>query len=176
MNDDLRYPIGEFRSGDSLSATARRAEIDAIAACPQQLRRAIAGLDEEQLSTPYRDGGWTVRQVVHHVPDSHLNAYVRHKLAVTEERPTIKPYDQELWAALPDGGGGHVDVSLALLEALHDRWTRFLRALPPEAFARRFFHPEAKREMTLDYSVAHYAWHGRHHVAQIDALRRRRGW
>lgn len=174
--EELRYPIGKFTRYTDGDQRARAGAIAAIEALPAALREAVRNLDQQQLETPYREGGWTVRQVVHHVPDSHLNAYVRHKLAVTEERPTIKPYDQELWAALPDGGGGHVDVSLALLEALHDRWTRFLRALPPEAFARRFFHPEAKREMTLDYSVAHYAWHGRHHVAQIDALRRRRGW
>lgn len=173
---DLRYPIGRFEKVETLSADDRAAAIAAIAACPAELRRAVAGLDDEQLETPYRDGGWTVRQVAHHLPDSHMNAYIRHKLTVTADRPTIVPYSERLWAELVDGRSGDVAVSLALLEALHDRWVRFLRSLAPPAFARTFLHPEFPTPFTLDGGVAMYAWHGRHHVAQIDALRGRMGW
>jgi hypothetical protein len=173
---DLRYPIGRYVQIEALSAAERAAALDAIAACPGELRRALAGLDTAQLDTPYRDGGWTVRQVAHHLPDSHMNAYVRHKLTVTTERPTILPYPEEIWAELEDGRSGDVAVSLALLESLHDRWVRFLRSLPESAFVRLFHHPDWKQPFTLDGSVAMYAWHGRHHVAQIDSLRQRMGW
>ena len=140
------------------------------------MREAIRGLNEKQLDTPYRDGGWTVRQVVHHVPDSHLNAYTRVKLALTENAPTIKPYDEAAWAALPDSRSTPIETSLRMLEALHERWTGLLRSMKPEDFQRRFTHPEHGKTFTLDWLVAMYAWHGRHHVAHITSLRERMGW
>jgi hypothetical protein len=173
---DLRYPIGESPRVESLTPAERRQAIGALAACPAELRRAIAGLDDARLDTPYRDGGWTVRQVVHHLPDSHMNAYVRHKLSITEERPTIKPYDEALWAELEDGRTGDPQVSLALLAALTDRWVRFLDSLDPADFARTHVHPQMNATLTLDCSLAIYGWHSRHHVAQIDALRTSMGW
>lgn len=173
---DPRFPIGPFVPVDALTAPERQLAIDQIAACPAELARALAGLDDARLDTPYRDGGWTVRQVAHHLADSHMNAYIRHKLAVTEELPTIRPYDQEAWASLADGRSADPAVSAALLAALHARWVRFLRSLDAGAFARRFRHPEFAEPVPLDRSVAMYAWHGLHHVAQIDALRQRAGW
>jgi len=174
--DDLRYPIGPFRyTGDG--GPARREQwIGEIAAAPGQLRAAVAGLSPVQLDTPYRPNGWTVRQVVHHLPDSHLNAYTRIKLALTEEEPTIKPYEEARWAELPDARTGPVEPSLALLEFLHQRWLLLLRNLRPADFARRFRHPEHGRMFGLDEALAMYAWHGKHHVAHITSLRRRMGW
>ena len=174
--DDLRFPVGRSPAIERLTTEERARAIDDIAACPARLRSTLAGLDDAQLDTPYRDGGWTVRQVVHHLADSHMNAYIRHKLAVNEELPTIKPYDQDRWAELADVRECDPQVSLALLEGLHERWVRYLRALAPEQFERRFVHPEMKSHPTLDGSVAMYGWHGRHHTAQIDGLRRRLGW
>lgn len=139
-----------------------------------RLRAAVEGLTEAQLDTPYRPGGWTVRQVVHHVPDSHLNAYIRMKLALTEDGPTIKPYDENLWAELSDSRMP-VDASLSLMDALHRRWVTVLRSLQPADFARTFLHPEAG-VVSLDRLIALYAWHGRHHVAHITSLRQRMGW
>jgi hypothetical protein len=177
MSDELRYPTGRFHPSHNFTAESRRRALDAIAALPAELRAAVAGLDDARLDTPYRDGGWTVRQVVHHLPDSHLNAYVRHKLAATEELPTIKPYHEARWAELADGRGGDVEVSLRLLEALHERWSRFLGALAPADFARGFLHPEMPgKTLSLDFSVEMYAWHGRHHVGHVTALRARNGW
>jgi len=174
--NDLRYPIGKFTSLVTYTTELRRQFLAQIAACPAEMRRAVAGLSAAQLDTPYRDGGWTVRQVVHHVPDSHLNAYIRHKLTVTEERPTIKPYQEAMWAELADGRSGDIEVSLALLAALHERWSRFLSSLAPADFERCFLHPEIPGPVSLDQSVAMYAWHSRHHVAHIDALRNRNAW
>lgn len=172
---DPRYPIGRFQSRDTLTAEERHSLIDQIAAAPERLRAAVRGLDERQLDTPYREGGWTVRQVAHHVPDSHLNAYVRLKLALTESEPTIKPYDEARWAALPDSQKVPIETSLQLLEALHVRWVTLLRSLAADDFRRRFKHPEHGL-MTLDWLVAMYAWHGRHHVAHITSLRDRNRW
>lgn len=149
--------------------------IDVIAAAPLRMREAVAGLDAAQLDTPYREGGWTVRQVVHHVPDSHMNAYVRVKLALTEDEPTIKPYEEAAWAQLPDSRITPVEVSLALLEALHTRWVDLLRAMDGADFKRSFRHPE-HGAVTLDWLVGMYAWHSRHHVAHITSLRERMGW
>ncbi len=174
---DLRYPIGRFERPASVSAADRAQFIAAIAAAPAALRAAIRGLDDAQLDTPYRPGGWTVRQVAHHVPDSHLNAYVRFRLALTEPNPTIKPYDEAKWAELPDARGPLVAESLALLDGLHARWTALLRAMTPGEFARTLVHPERPgAPMTLDAVLALYAWHGRHHVAHVTALRERMGW
>lgn len=174
--EERRYPIGRFTPPLGDTAGLRSASIATIAACPAEMRRAVEGLEAAQLDTPYRDGGWTVRQVVHHVPDSHMNAYVRQKLAATEELPTIRPYREDAWAELADAKVADIVLSLTLLTVLHERWVRFLHALPPEMFDRAFIHPAMPDPVSIDKSIAMYAWHGRHHVAQIDSLRRRNGW
>jgi len=175
--NDPRYPVGPFQRPKAPLTPAERAScIDQIAALPGEFRRAFAGLTLAQLDTPYRDGGWTVRQVAHHVPDSHLNAYVRFKLALTEENPAIKPYEEKRWAETPEVAATPVDVSLALLEALHLRWVTLLRALAPADFARTVQHPEWKRPPSLDDFLAMNAWHGRHHTAHVTTLRERKQW
>lgn len=174
MTDDLRYPIGKFSwPAQPLTDGERRSAISDIAATPAKIRAAVKGLSEKQLDTPYRPGGWTVRQVVHHLPDSHLNAYTRFKLAMTEDNPVIKPYDESAWAELPDGRGPHVAESLALLEALHARWVFLLERMQPSDFQRPLKHPEHDRKLTLDMMLAMYAWHGKHHVAHVNNLRQR---
>ncbi len=172
---DLRYPIGPFRWEGAITEDQRRRLIGEIEETPARLRAAVAGLSQEQLDTRYRPGGWTVRQVAHHLPDSHLNAYTRFKLALTEEEPIIKPYDQERWAELGDSRTAPVEVSLALLESLHRRWALLLKSLTAADFARTFRHPELGI-VTLDKNLCLYAWHGRHHVAHITSLRERMGW
>jgi hypothetical protein len=176
VEQDLRYPVGKFKYDGVVSEERRAQYIAEIAETPARLRAAIAGLGEEQLDTPYRPEGWSVRQVVHHVPDSHLNAYVRFKLALTEETPTIKPYNEAAWAELPDSKLTPVATSLSLLESVHARWLLLLRALQPADFQRGFLHPEHGKLMDLDKALAMYAWHGKHHVAHITALRQRMGW
>jgi uncharacterized damage-inducible protein DinB len=173
---DLRYPIGRFTVEGEITPERRAAWIGEVADAPLQLRAAVKELTEEQLDTPYRPGGWTVRQVVHHVPDSHLNAYVRFKLALTEENPTVKPYEESRWAELPDTAGTPIGVSLMMLEALHRRWVVLLRAMDEAQWARNYFHPEQAKLVRLDGVLALYAWHGRHHVAHITSLRERMGW
>lgn len=173
---DLRYPIGKFERRDRLTSAERTMLIEQIAATPARMRDAVASLDEKQLNTPYRDGGWTVRQVVHHVPDSHINAYSRFKLALTEDSPMIKPYDEAAWAALPDSRDTPVATSLTLLESLHDRWVRLLRSMTDADFQRTLKHPEHEGTMTLDSMLGLYGWHGRHHVGHITSLRERMGW
>jgi uncharacterized damage-inducible protein DinB len=173
--NDLRYPIGKFSYDGPLSEEQKRAFLDDLAQTPKNLRAAVQGLSEAQLDTPYRRGGWTVRQVVHHVPDSHLNSYVRFKLALTEDEPTIKPYAEDRWAQLADTKATPVEVSLTLLESLHDRWVRLLRSLTQDEWKRTFRHPEVGA-MNLEKTLALYAWHGRHHVAHVTALRKREGW
>jgi hypothetical protein len=173
---DLRYPVGKFElADDNLTDDQRRLYIAQIAETPLRLREAVEGLTGEQLDTAYRPGGWTVRQVVHHVPDSHLNSYVRFKLALTESEPTIKPYDEARWAALDDSRATPIEVSLALLESLHERWVILLGSLSADDFTRAFRHPELGT-VSLNRNVALYAWHGRHHVAHITSLRERMGW
>jgi hypothetical protein len=172
---DLRYPVGKYESNLALTDAERDEAITQIAALPKSLRGAIQGLSPQQMDSPYRPGGWTVRQVVHHLPDSHMNAYVRFKLALTEDEPTIKPYDEALWANLSDSLETPVEVSLALLDALHQRWVILLRSIGPADFSRRLRHPERGIE-TLDSKLGEYAWHGRHHVAHITSLREREGW
>jgi uncharacterized damage-inducible protein DinB len=172
---DLRYPIGKFQSPASVTDAERAVLVDQIAALPAELRSAVTTLDDTQLGTPYREGGWTVRQVVHHVPDSHVNAYTRFKLALTEDVPTIKTYEEAQWAELPEARSAPIGVSLALLDALHQRWVLSLRVLAPAQFARAFRHPDLG-VMTLDQQIALYAWHGRHHLAHITSLRTRMGW
>jgi uncharacterized damage-inducible protein DinB len=173
---DPRYPIGRFTPDPTSNPETRARHIDQIAGLPSRMRQAANHLSPEQLNTRYRDGGWTVRQVIHHVPDSHLNAYIRCKLALTEEIPTIKPYDQDAWARLKDSELTHVGVSLTLLEAVHTRWVTLLSSLRADDFRRRFIHPEAGRECDLDWLVALYAWHGNHHLSHITALRERMRW
>ncbi len=172
---DLRYPIGKFTYKDSPTPEERVRLIQQIEQAPANLRAAVSGLSQQQLDTPYRPEGWTVRQVAHHVPDSHLNAYVRFKLALTEDEPTIKPYAEDRWAKLADTQATPVEVSLALLESLHDRWVRLLRSLEPQDWKRTFRHPELG-VVSLEKNLALYAWHGRHHVAHITSLRERNGW
>jgi uncharacterized damage-inducible protein DinB len=172
---DPRYPVGKFIYNSPPSETERNQHIAEIAGTPAALRAAVQGLSPQQLDTPYRDGGWTVRQVCHHVPDSHVNAYIRFKLALTEEEPTIKPYAEDLWARLPDTQSTPLEVSLVLLDSLHDRWVRLLRSLTTEQWKRSFRHPEMG-VVPLEKSVAIYSWHGRHHVAHITELRKRMGW
>jgi hypothetical protein len=174
--DDLRYPIGKADLETPMTPERRRQAIAEVEAAPAALRNAIRGLSATQLETPYRPGGWTVRQVVHHVPDSHLNAYMRFKQALTEHFPVIMAYDEAKWAALPDVAAVPIDVSLNLLDSAHARWGAILRSMGPAEFARGYTHPEYKRRFTLDQGLALYAWHGRHHVAHITALRAREGW
>ena len=175
MAADPRYPVGKFEAPASYTPALRSQLIDTLAAQPAQLRTALHGLSPAQLDTPYRDGGWTVRQVAHHVPDSHANAYVRMRLALTEDTPSVKPYDEAKWAELPDARTMPPEVSLALLDALHARWVVLLRALTPEQFARRYVHPEYGT-VPMEWVLAQYAWHGRHHIAQITTLRAAKGW
>jgi uncharacterized damage-inducible protein DinB len=174
MSDDLRFPVGRYTPGGEITPEQRQEWIGIVAACPARLRAAVQGLDESQINTPYRDGGWTVRQVVHHVPDSHMNAYVRMKLGLTEDAPTIKTYEEAEWAGLADARLP-VDVSLTLLEALHERWVAVLRSLDDTQWKRTFRHPDWG-EMTLEDALRMYAWHSRHHVAHITGLRERQGW
>ncbi len=174
--ETLQYPLGKYRIEHEIDE-ARRAELIAqIASAPMQLRVAVSGLDDAQLDTPYRPEGWTVRQVVHHLADSHINAYVRMKLALTEDTPTIKPYDEKLWAALPEARSAPVELSLVLLEAMHARWLLMLDAMQPPDFQRCFHHPESGSQVPLDHMLAMYAWHGRHHIAHVTSLRERRDW
>jgi hypothetical protein len=174
MSDEhLRYPIGKFeRPAAPLTPATREAAIAAIAQTPANLKGLVAGLNTRQLETTYRPGGWTIRQVVNHVPDSHMNAYIRTKLAVTAESPRINVYDEVQWAEMEDGRHGPPEVSLALLEALHVRWTTFLRHLAADGWRKTYVHPELGA-VTLDEAVALYAWHGRHHTAHVrQALER----
>jgi uncharacterized damage-inducible protein DinB len=173
---DPRYPIGKFQwSGGEATANERAERIAQIAACPDGLRAAVERLEDSQLDTPYRDGGWTVRQVVHHVPESHMNAYVRFKLGLTEDTPTIKPYDENRWSQLPDARTAPIGMSLDLLDNLHTRWVLVLRAMREADFARKINHPESGVQ-TLDRMLALYAWHGRHHIGHVTSLREKRGW
>ena len=174
---DLRYPIGPLKDHirDRTTAEEKAAVMDEIEAAPTQLRAAVEGLDDAQLDTPYRDEGWTVRQVVHHVVDSHINAYVRFRWSLTEDGPVIKPYEEKEWARLPDAISAPVAVSLDLLDALHTRWLILLRAMGPEDFERRWSSPDFG-ELSVDVLLQIYGWHGKHHVAHITALREREGW
>jgi hypothetical protein len=172
---DLQYPIGKFQWEGAITDAQRAQLIAQIEQAPARLRQAMAGLTEEQVDTPYRPEGWTVRQVVHHLPDSHMNAYVRFRLALTEDVPTIKPFDQERWATLEDARTAPTELSLSLLESLHGRFELLLRSLRPEDFARTFRHPEMG-VVTLDKYLSLVAWHGRHHIAHITSLRDRMGW
>lgn len=172
--EDLKYPVGRFKASGDRSAAARSAQIAVLRELPARLREVVAGLDDAQLDTPYREGGWNARQVVHHLADSHAHSYMRFKLALTEDWPTIKPYDEAAWALLADNRLP-VDVSIALLDGLHARWTALLESLSDADFERGFVHPERGRT-TLAVNLAIYAWHCDHHVAHIAGLRQRQGW
>lgn len=172
---DLRFPIGRYQPVPEISAHTREEWIHELEALPGNLRSALAGLSEMQLDTPYRPGGWTVRQVVHHLPDSHMNSYCRFRLALTENTPLIKPYEEGLWAELPDSRNCAVEPSLMLLGGLHGRFTALLRSMTEAEFSRTFRHPELG-EIRLDWTLGLYAWHSRHHVAHITQLRVREGW
>jgi uncharacterized damage-inducible protein DinB len=173
--DDLRYPIGRFSAPASSMAGVRSAHIQTLRALPDQLQAAVSGLSGEQLDTPYREGGWTVRQVVHHVADSHANSYVRFKLALTEEWPTIKPYDEAAWANLADSRSMPIEPSLSFIGALHARWVALLESLDANDFQRGYDHPQMGRQ-NLAAALALYAWHSRHHTAHIANLRARMNW
>ncbi|HEY1938270.1 MAG TPA: putative metal-dependent hydrolase [Candidatus Angelobacter sp.] len=172
---DLRYPTGRFAPDSNPTPETRNRHIEQIAGLPKKMRQAVAGLTEAQFDTPYREGGWTVRQVVHHVPDSHLNAYVRFKWALTEDAPVIKAYDETSWAELKDSRFTPVDVSLTLLESLHARWTVLLKSLDSQDFQRIFTHPQSGPH-DMDWLLQLYSWHGNHHVAHITGLRERMKW
>jgi hypothetical protein len=172
---DLRFPIGKFHYDGPPSEAQRTQLIANIEQTPAALRAAVKGLSPQQLDTPYREGGWTVRQLAHHVPDSHMNAYVRYKLALTEDDPTIKPYAEDRWAQLGDSQSTPVEVSLTLLDSLHGRWVHLLRSLKPEDWKRTFKHPE-RGSVSLEHNLAMYSWHGKHHVAHVTELRKRMGW
>jgi uncharacterized damage-inducible protein DinB len=172
---DPRYPIGKFSYAGPLTGEQKQQFLFEIQQTPARLRAALAGLSDQQLDTPYRDGGWTLRQVAHHVPDSHMNSYIRFKLALTEDDPTIKPYMEDLWAELPEAKHAPIEMSLALLDNLHQRWMLMLHKLDDAQWKRSFLHP-ALGPMSLEKSLALYAWHGRHHVAHITSLREKMGW
>ncbi|MEO5818715.1 MAG: YfiT family bacillithiol transferase [Gemmatimonadaceae bacterium] len=172
---DLRYPIGKLDRKTVLTPAERAAAIDTLAAAPNQLRAAVAGLSDARLDTPYRPGGWTVRQLVHHVADSHMNAYMRFRLAFTEENPTIKPYEESKWAELVDARTMPPDVSLSILDAIHARLVTLLRATPDEAFQRQLSHPQ-NGPMTVDGLLAMYSWHCKHHLAHVTRLKEREQW
>jgi uncharacterized damage-inducible protein DinB len=175
MTADPRYPIGKFNGQPPANDVERERFLRDIDETPAKMRTAVRGLSEPQLDTPYREGGWSVRQLVHHVPDSHLNSYIRFKWALTEDEPTIKPYAEDLWAKLEDSKVTPIEVSLALLDSLHRRWSDLLHSLRSEDWKRKLRHPESGI-LTLDKMLALYAWHGRHHVAHITSLRERMGW
>jgi uncharacterized damage-inducible protein DinB len=172
---DPRYPVGKYQPPADVTPATRNEAIREIATNPEKIRAAVNGLDDAQLETPYRDGGWTLRQVVHHVADSHMNAYIRFRLALTETEPTIKPYEEAAWAKLEDAAHAPVDVSLKLLVPLHERWVGLLRSMKDDDFARTFRHPE-HGVRTLDWMLFLYGWHGNHHAAHITELRKQKGW
>ena len=176
MSESLRYPIGKFTAPDQVSEDERQQYIVEIAQLPQKITQAVDSLSDMQLNTPYRDEGWTVRQVVHHLPDSHVNAYTRFRLALTEDNPTVRPYAEDRWAELSDARQARIEPSLQLLEALHQRWVMLLQSLTDEDFARTFVHPEHGQTVRLDTALANYAWHGKHHLGHITRLKERKGW
>lgn len=173
--DELKYPIGAYAE-KPFSEAQLREWINDIKYLPENIERAILNLDETQLNTPYRPDGWTIKQVVHHVADSHMNAYIRFKLALTEDNPTVKPYREELWAELSDTKNLPINISITLLHALHIRWVEILNNVQDDEWNRTIFHPQYNRKSTLWYLLGSYSWHGRHHTAHITSLRQRMKW
>jgi hypothetical protein len=174
--DQLRYPVGKFAFKADADEKEIKQWISEIEQMPAHLKNAVKGLNDTQLNTPYREGGWSVRQVVHHLADSHMNAYMRFKLALTEDKPNIKPYLEKAWAEMEDSLNLPIDISVSILEPLHTRWVYMLKTIKGNQFDRSVFHPESKREMTVKFLMALYAWHGKHHVAHITSLRKIKGW
>lgn len=172
---DLRYPIGKFSAPDTTTSAHLQSAVDDIASLPSELRQAVQGLTDAQLDTPYRPDGWTVRQVVHHIADSHMNAFIRMRKALTEPEPTISAYDEKRWAELPDSKDGDIEISLALIDGLHQRWAMLLRSLDADRWKRGFQHPE-RGHVSLDFNTLLYAWHCKHHLAHIANLRQREKW
>ena len=172
---DPRYPIGKFSFDGTLTPEQKKQYLNDIEQTPARMREAVRGLSDQQLNTPYREGGWTVRQLAHHIPDSHMNAYIRFKLALTEDEPTIRPYMEDRWAELPESKQAPIDVSLTLLDSLHQRWTMVLRNIPDADWKRTLRHPEMGL-LSLEKTLALYAWHGKHHVAHVTTLREKMGW
>ena len=172
---DPRYPIGKYEP-KPFSEEQKQEWLSDIKFLPNLLEASLNNLDQHQLQTPYREGGWTVHQLVHHVADSHMNAYIRFKLGFTEEAPTIKPYEEDVWVRTSDVANIPVNVSITLLFALHQRWFEFLKHFTDAAWERTVYHPEHKKEMSLWFLLGMYAWHSRHHVAHITSLRERQGW
>ena len=169
---DPRYPIGKFHAPESISPDDRARSIETIESAPARLREAVAALSTTQLDTPYREGGWTVRQVIHHVPESHMNAYIRFKLALTEADPVVKPYDEAAWARLNDIGATPVETSVSLLDYLHRRWVILMRGMSEEDWKKRYIHPEYGRAQTLEHTLLLYAWHSDHHLAHVKSVAR----
>ena len=173
---DLRYPIGPYNPPASIQRPELDAWIAELDALPRNLRNAVAGLSHAQLDTPYRPAGWTVRQVVHHIADGHMSSYTRFRLALTESTPTVKPFDEVAWAELPDAKSGPIEPSLTLVDGLHPRWVMLLRSLSDDDFQRKYRHPDRAELVALGYTLGYFAWHSRHHVAQILSLRNRQSW
>jgi len=176
MTEKAKYPIGQFKPSEAIDAGMIERWMTEIAAFPEQLKTAVAGWTDEQLNTPYREGGWTVRQLIHHVADSHMNSYIRFKWALTEDSPTIKAYDEKAWAELPEAKSAPVAISLDLLTALHTRWVMVLKNLSESDLKRYFVHPESGEQIPLDHNIALYAWHSRHHLHHVLQLKERKGW
>ncbi len=174
--EHLKYPIGHYKAPEIVTVENRNTWIADIEELPQQLREAVTQLNDSQLDTPYREGGWTLRQVVHHIADSHINAYTRYKLAVTENNPAIKPYMEQFWAELPDAKHEPIEISLAIIDAIHRRWVIHLKNMSNEDWNKTFFHPESKITYRLDVNLGLYSWHGRHHLAHITTTKERLGW
>ena len=172
----LQYPIGKYQPPDNTNADLQTEWVNVLAALPSWMDACIENLDEAQLKVPYRDGGWTIQQVVHHLADSHINAYVRLKLALTEDNPIVKPYDEAAWANLPDTFLVPVNVSVTMLHTIHIRMVSLLRNMPEDAWSRTYYHPEHRRSIPIWEMVAMYAWHSKHHTAHIMELRKRQGW
>lgn len=175
MSTDPRYPIGKYSRPDAITSQQRKLFLDQIEELPRKLNDAVSGLTEAQIDTPYRDGGWTVKQVVHHLADSHMHGYIRAKFAKTMDNPTIMPYDEKSWSELDDAANLPIEISLGIINNVHARWTHFLRSLPQDEFALKLMHPE-NGPMTLDHVLALYSWHGRHHTAHVTELRNAKGW
>jgi len=175
MTEDLRYPIGKFTPQEDYSAQEIASFIQRIEQAPAAFETAVSTLSDSQLDTPYRDGGWTIRQVIHHVTDSHMNAYIRIKWTITEETPTIKAYDEKAWAQTPETTGAPA-LSLAILKPLHVKWVTLLKQLTPTDLKKQFFHPESKKHIRLETILGNYAWHGEHHLAHITSLKARMNW